>query len=54
MLGDEEDWNLDGIMTAEEAKASELHGRIRALQEKCCSSSVEAPTDVLSLELERR
>lgn len=37
---DDEDWNREGIMTAEEVKVSGLQCKMRALQEKYCSVSV--------------
>lgn len=49
-------------MTAEKVKASRLRGKMRALQEKVLTASVEAPEDILavvalaerSLDLERQ
>lgn len=38
-----------GIMTAENVKTSELRVKMRALQEKCCTTSVELPADMMAV-----
>lgn len=38
---DDKDWDLEGIMTAGKVEASELRSKMRALHEKCRSTSVE-------------
>lgn len=46
---DDEDWDLVSIMTAEEVEASRLQGKTRALQNKCRSTSVEVPAEILAV-----
>lgn len=45
---DDEDWNLSCFMTAEEVEASGLCSKMRALQEKFFSASVELFADMLA------
>lgn len=46
---DDEDWDHEGLMKAEEAEASGLRGKMRTLQEKFCFASVKAPADMLAV-----
>lgn len=44
-----DDWNLKGILTAGEDKTRESEAKMRALEKKFCSVSVEYPTDMLAV-----
>lgn len=46
---DDEDCNLECIMTVEEVDASGLQGELRALQEKYIPASLEVPEDMLAV-----
>lgn len=45
----DEDWDLDRIMTAEKVNAGGMRGKMRALQEKYCSANVEVPADMMAV-----
>lgn len=46
---DDEDWDLERIILARKVEASGLRGELCAQQEKCCSTSVEVLTNMLSV-----
>lgn len=43
---DDGDWDLEAIITAEEIEASRLRSKMRALQDKCRSKSVQILADM--------
>lgn len=45
----DEDWNLKGIMGTEEIKASGLQGKVPALQQIYCFTSVEVSVGMQSV-----
>lgn len=46
---DDKDWDLEGIMTADNVGASEVCGKICALHEKFCSGIVEVLATMLAV-----
>lgn len=46
---DDEDWDLMGIVTAKKVEINSLRGKMRALQEKFCSASVEVAADIIAV-----
>lgn len=46
---DDKNWDLEGIVMAEEVEASRLQEKLQALQEKCRSKSVDVPVDMFAM-----